>query len=297
MVEFRKVFWILAILVALTGIVSAQAPVVKPQPNEKVYGVGEIYTFKSFTRDSYEKEFGVQPPPFNAAKPVKSWFDNTVTSASVTYLTLDLNTLKNVNLTLTKEDAKSVNLQGAYRYTSYIVKPSECLSQPKNIPMPPSQINTLYLSERKEAEQLATELSGIVALATEPGGQMSAFLVSCPETDTRNVWEVVIQGQHYLAGQLLAQKNQVGIGAPGAWVSTSGTPTWKPENPVISSNNYMRVPVRALYPNEKYSQTPFGTYVNRTDMDDPNGGGFLLSDRATLNEILRIVRDLQTKVK
>jgi hypothetical protein len=60
----------------------------------------------------------------------------------------------------------------------------------------------------------------------------------------------------------------------------------------------MRIPVRSLLPNEKYNQTPFGLYITRTDLDGPSGtGGFLLSDRAMLEEILKIVRELETKVK
>jgi hypothetical protein len=295
MVNFRSVFIILTVLVALTGIVSAQAPTVKPQPNEKTYSVADIYTFKSYTRDSFESAFGVQPPAFNPAKPVKTWFDTTVNSASASYVTLDLNSLKNITLTLSKEDAASVNLPGSYRYPSYIIRPSECLMQAKNAPLPPSQINPLYLSTRAEADKLAVEVGGTVVLATDLGNSLSDFAVACPANEPRAVWEVVFRGKPVSAGGLLANKNIAGVGAPGAWDLTGDTPVWKPSSIPTSSSNYMRVPVRLLFPNEKFSATPFGVYVQRTDMDDPNGGGFLLSDRATLNEILRIVRELQAR--
>jgi hypothetical protein len=298
MVKFRKVFLLLAFMVALSGIVSAQSPVVKPQPNEKTYSVTELYLFKTYTRESYEKTFGVQPPPFDSTKPIKTWFDSTVTTPTVSYQTLDLNSLKNVTLVLKKEDAAAVNLPGAYRYSPYIVKPSECLSQSTSAPTPPAPVNPTYLSTRLEAEALASEVGGSVVLATDPGGSMESFLVSCPNTDNRNVWEVQFKTSRVLAGQLMLAKNAKGIGAPGFWDLSGPSPVWVSKEPVVTSSNYMRIPVRSLLPNEKYNQTPFGLFITRTDLDGPNGtGGFLLSDRAMLEEILKIVRELETKVK
>lgn len=257
-----------------------------------------MYLFKTYTRDSYEKEFGVQPPPFNPAKPAKTWFDTTVTTPTVTYNTLDLNTLKNISLVLKKEDAAAVNLPGAYRYTPWIVRPSECLSETTNAPLPPSPINVALLSTRQEAEQIAAEVGGTVSLATSPGGSMDAFRVACPANETRNVWEVQWKGSRIPVGFLLGQKYRRGVGAPGSWdLSGTETPVWVPVEPVVTSSNYARVPVRALLPNEKFSQTPFGVYIVRTDLEGQGTGSFTDADRAKLDEVLRIVRELQSKVK
>jgi len=276
------------------GLLFAQAPVIKPQPSTAVYGVGEIYLFQTYnTRDAYESAFGVQAPPFNPAKPAKLWFDKTVQTPTVTYQTLDLVTLKNVTLTLSKEDAASVNIPGAYRYDPYLPKPAECVRWIPGLPMPSTPFESQMVSEKSEAEALAQEIGGTLRLATTEGGTLSGFAVKCGTGDTRNVWEVVTPAGSDYAGRLLAKKYALGVGSPGKWQGLD----WVPVTPVTTTSNYMRTPVRQLLANEKFLKNPFGNQIERTDMDQANAGGMTLADRAKLDEILKIVKEIKAKVQ
>jgi hypothetical protein len=52
-------------------------PVVRPQPDAASYALSELALFPEFTRASYRATFGIDAPPFNPARPVKTWFDST----------------------------------------------------------------------------------------------------------------------------------------------------------------------------------------------------------------------------
>lgn len=275
------------------GLLFAQAPVTKPQPSEQTYGVGELYLFKTYTRDSYMNEFGVQPPPFNPNKPAKTWFDKTVTTATKDYWTVDLNKLEFIKLVLSKEDAATVNLPGSYRYDPYVVKPSECVRWIPGVPIPPTRFNDEILSERSEAEAIAQEVGGTVRLATTDGGSMAGTATKCGEGDTRNIWEVVTSSEMNYAGYMMKAKYANGIGAPGKWEGLN----WIPSQIPTTTSNYMRVPVRTLLGNEQFRKTPMSTLIERTDLDPPGATGFLLRDRAKLDEILVILKELQSKIK
>jgi hypothetical protein len=276
---------------SIVGITFAQAPIFKPQPNEATYSVSEIYIFKNYTRTSFEAEFGVQAPPFDAKKPVKTWFDLTVKTPTITYSTLNLNTLQFINLTLTKEEAASLNLPGEYRYEKYVVEPSDCLVSFPGFPIPPAPINPTFLTTRVVAEELAKEMGGTVADAFSVGGTFSGRQLVC-QTDKRNVWEIVLGQKRVVAGILYEQKNRNGIGYPGTWDLTGEEPNWKPAQVITTSTNVMRTPVRQLYPGETFSRTPFGVYLNRSDVPVPGSGSFTEADRKMLEEILKLVREL-----
>lgn len=284
---------ILISLFLIVGLVFAQAPIQKPQPTEATYSISEIYIFKNYTRTSFEAEFGVQAPPFDVSKPVKTWFDLTVKTPTVTYQTLNLNTLQFISLTLTKEEAASLNLPGEYRYEKYVVEPTECLVTFPGFPIPPATLNDNFLTTRVDAELLAKELGGVVEDAFSPNGSFYGRKLSC-QVDKRNVWEVVLGQKRYIAGLLLKQKNEFGIGHPGFWDQTGDILVWKRTQPVTTSSNVMRTPVRPLFPNETFSRTPFGVYLNRSDVPVP-GGVFTEADRQKLEEVLKLVRELSKK--
>ena len=50
--------------------------VIPVQPAKEFFGLAELALFESFTRESFQTEFGVQADAFDPAKPVKRWFDS-----------------------------------------------------------------------------------------------------------------------------------------------------------------------------------------------------------------------------
>lgn len=294
---FRNLVLCLTLL-AFSVVAFSQAPLNLPQPNEKTYGVAQLYNYKVYNRATYETATGKQAPPFNPAKPVKTWFDLTTTAPTTDFTVLDTVKLVTLKLTLSKADVESVNLPGAYRYPTFIVRPTDCVTVVLNTPLPATSLNPMYLSTRQEAQDLADELGGVVQLATEPGGLMTSSAVSCPDTETRNVWQITFNGNSTFVGALLSKKYAFGIGHPGKWVkSTEDAPSWVPEKLDTGENatNYMRVPIRPLLANEKLSATPFGVYVNRSDLGGGEAGNFTVEDRSKLDEVLRLLRALSAR--
>jgi hypothetical protein len=51
-------------------------PVIPPQPNQLYYGVSALALFQTFTRDTYLSAFGIQAPPYDPTRVIKTWFDS-----------------------------------------------------------------------------------------------------------------------------------------------------------------------------------------------------------------------------
>lgn len=287
---------ILSVLLSCV-VLSAQAPLNKPQPNTKTYSINELQNFKTYTRESFEKEFGVQAPVFNPNRPAKTWFDKTVTTARVEYVGLDYagSTPVYKKFSLSKEEAETVNLPGAYRFPTWNPAATECVVTgwwpgSKDNPLSPS-----YLSTRAEAEELNIEIGGQGVFPT-------TSMVRCPASETRSWWEIEHKGNRLVAGLLLATKYRDGVGHPGSWDLSGQEPAWISQAiPTgIGVSNYARVPIRQLLPNERFKQiSPFSTVIERTDIPDPTqtggDGSFTPSDRALLEEIRQLLKSLLQK--
>ena len=267
------------ILLSLAAFAQTSVPQAKPQPNTQTYGIEQLALFNVYNRDSYFKVLGVQATPFHTAKPVKYWFDTSVTGAAATYTVLDVNnpqqpTFKTISLTA--DDARTVNLPGVYNYPSYVVAPTQCETA-----FPPGPIDPITLSTKAQADALNAEIQG------EGAFELSAAV--CPPNEARRQFVIRKNGLDLNAGLLLSRKNSFGVGAPGVWDFSGLEPAWNKTIPDTGSTatNVLRTPVRRLLPNEKFAPTMFNVQIARTDMQGPanNTGSFSDADRALLKKI------------
>ena len=53
-----------------------------PQPSEAVYSTDTLALFKTYTRDTYLAEFGVQAPAWDPNRSRKAWFDSAALNAA-----------------------------------------------------------------------------------------------------------------------------------------------------------------------------------------------------------------------
>jgi hypothetical protein len=271
-------------------------PATPPQPNRVYYGVGALALFQTFTRDKYLSAFGVQAPPYDPTRVVKSWFDSTVDTSNPSNVALYNVVAQDQNgnwglqqLVMPAQEAATVNLTGGISYPPYVVAPTQATRGG-------SGINALYLSLTSDAQQLMTEIGG-ASIIDE--GNSPVFPVIYPANEPRRVWDIVFQGEPLNVGLLLAAKYANGVGAPGQWNTSSGTPVWVPAPPPPTGAGDTRpprpMPVRSLLPNEKFQTGLMGVGIIRTDLQESNGeqsGQFTMDDRATLQQIYQIVSRL-----
>jgi hypothetical protein len=261
----------------LTSI--AQNP---PQPDVAQYPLSSLYPYPVYNRASYEQAFIEQPPRYDPAKPVKTWFATDATEFKVyNDLTRQVESLK-----LDAAAAASVNIPGLYRYPTYVPPTNTAtflfFSSPISLTDP-----TLFAREA-DADALAAALGGTVEEASAASPAPGPY--SYQSSDSR-IYNIRIGSVDHPAGQLLAQFYRLGIGHPGSW-STSGplmfTPAQDFTNPQPDSPAGMPIPVRPLLANEKLLISPFaGVLVQRTDKQvaSPEGGSFTDADRQALNDV------------
>ena len=269
-------------------------PVVPAQPDLECYGIQSLALFVSYTRQSYLAAFGVQAPAWDPTRPAKSWFDTTVDTSSpgntATYnvVSAGASGWTIAPLTIPAIEAASVNLPGAVTYPPYTIAPTDATSGG-------AVINPAYLSLEADARALMASLGG-TDLNQETGN--AAFPIIYPADEPRRIWDFYVNGILCNAGQLLAQMNANGTGAPGKWQITANGPAWVP-TPAPTGLNDPRpprpMPVRNLLPNEMLQTGLMGVSVIRTDLQqqqEAQQGQFTADDRATLQQIYKMLANL-----
>src|SRR6266404_4533333 len=268
-------------------------PVIPPQPNLAVYGTQELALFKDYTRDTYRAAFGVEAPHWDPSRLKKSWFDSTADRSDPANVAIYKIVAKDQSgnwairqLVMPAQEAGAVNLPGAQVYPPYVVAPTQAARGG-------SGINPIYLSLESDARTLMAELGG-QGLVDEVN--TSVFLIVYPADEPRRAWDILFQGHAENAGSLLFNRNTKGIGAPGRWDLSSPTPVWVPAplppTGLDDTRPSREMPVRELLPNEKLQTGLMGVSVIRTDLQQQANelsGQFTPDDRATLQQILRIV--------
>lgn len=270
-------------------------PVTPAQPDLECYGIQSLALFVSYTRDSYLAAFGVQAPVWDPTRVTKTWFDSTVDTSNpantATYNIVSVNSSgvwELTPLTMAATEAASVNLTGSVTYPAYAVAPTDASSGG-------AVINPQYLSLQSQAQALMTQLGG-TALTEETGN--AAFPIIYPSDEPRRIWDFYVNGILCNAGQLLAQQNANGVGAPGAWQITVNGPVWTPtvEPTGLNDTRPARpMPVRNLLPNEQLQAGLMGVSVIRTDLEqqaEAQAGQFTPDDRATLQQIYQMLSSL-----
>jgi hypothetical protein len=271
-------------------------PVVPAEPNLLAYGVSDLALFATYTRESYLAAFGVQAPAWDPSRVRKTWFDSTVDTSDPQNVALykvfsaDSNGVWGIRqLMIPASEAATVNLPGALTYPAYAVAPTQVTSGG-------SPVNPNYLSLQSDALALMAQVAGS-GLVQENGN--SIFPIAYPASESRRIWDFVVNGFVVNAGALLLAQNANGMGAPGHWDSSQGEPVWVPDPAPPTGVNDTRapreMPVRDLAANEKLLPGLMGVSVIRTDLQqqqDAQEGQFTADDRATLQQIYRILTRL-----
>ena len=271
-------------------------PVIPPQPDQLYYGVSALALFQTFTRDTYLSTFGIQAPPYDPTRVIKSWFDSTVDTSNPSNVALYNVVAQDHNgnwglqqLVMPAQEAATVNLTGATAYQPYVVAPTQATRGG-------SGINALYLSLQSDAQEIMTEVGG-TSLLDE--GNSPVFPVIYPANEPRRMWDVVFKGEPLNVGMLLSMKYANGVGAPGHWDTSGGDPVWVPDPPPPTGVSDTRpprpMPVRNLLPNEQFQTGLMGVGIIRTDLEQSQqaqNGQFTADDRATLQTIYQIVSKL-----
>ncbi len=291
--HFLKACWLLVFACATF----AQAPLAQPQPAGPTYSTDVISLFPQYTRDSYRAATGTPAPACDPAKPLKTWFDLSAKGrGTVTYTALNssfdasLQSSPLMNFSLSDGDAASVNLPGAEptNFAPFVVAPTTATMKIGStiLPLSPNRLST-----PAEASLVAHQLgAGAPKLLTTTG-----LITYNYGTDARGIWQVSFNGATYDVGALLPQMYAKGVGYPGSWSLTSAGAVWTPAaiSDCSAVTATIPAPVRALFPNEKFSMGLAGMIpvlqITRTDMAGPGGSassaGFTEGDRALLTAI------------
>lgn len=275
--------------------------VIPVQPPQDSYGFSELALFKSYSRERFRAEFGVEAPPFDPARLIKTWFDSaadTADPANVAVYKVIARDPKGQwgirQMVLPASEAATVNLPGKVTYPLYVIAPTRAARAGV------SGVWPVTLSLESEARALLAELGLSNAILYDEGAG-SAMPVDYGD-DPRRMWNFAHKGQSYSVGGLLASKHREGIGAPGRWV-IGETIEWIADPPAPTGLDDTRppreLPVRDLLPNERIAQTLMGALIVRTDRQQALAeatGQFTAADRAVLLDIQRRLADLAVQL-
>jgi hypothetical protein len=265
---------------SLDMVTPASQPVIPPQPNLEVYGFQALALFQNYTRDNYRTTFGVEAPLWDPSRLKKTWFDTTVDpSNAATYKIVATDQAGQwtvQQLVISAQEAATVNLPGAVTYPPYLVAPSMAARAG-------STIDPIHMSLEADARALMATIGG--------GGLLDEGMAP--------VWDILFKGSPMNAGVLLFNRNANGVGSPGRWDTSGSDPIWVPAPPAPTGLDDTRtprpMPVRDLLPNEKIQTGLMGASIVRIDLQqqsDAASGQFTPDDRATLQQIYRIVSRL-----
>lgn len=268
----------------------------RPQPNKQFFGVSDLYLTQRLTRAEYEKAFGEQPPPWDASKPIKRWFDTGILAGSkdpghevVTYLLYDdagagdMSAASRVkSVTMTKLEASLPNLPGIYSYAKFAWAPTTAkLSNPDGSL---TVLSPSGLMSREEALAIAGKIKTDTGLTYNVvlSPQYSSWpWVAVWGTETRRWWTLVKDGvvgtgsgkpgDTFDAGYLMSRMYADGVGAPGRFTydADTGVLSWTSLVPMPASwdsRPEVGMPIRALKANEVWHDSPFGLQVERVDL-------------------------------
>jgi len=225
-------------------------------------------------RASYVTKFGKQPKPYEPNKPLKRWVDTSASQVSnTTYPAAWNRTLVGTDptvvapLTVMGADVVDVNIPGEYAYPQWIVAATPAIGI--DVHGITWQISPNTLASEDQANQLAKELSGTAQQAPDsPSPQL--FTVNW-NGETRRFWTVVVGGKSYDVSSLIRMKYANGVGAPGHWDVSGGSPKWVADPQVVGDGRGPEVPIPIvpLADNEEVYQPAFGAPMVRLKEVDP----------------------------
>ncbi len=227
------------------------------------------------TRDAYRQAFGQEPPPYDPTRAPKGWSDpSQVGPGNVTYAPGVIDPHGDPSnpyspLTMSKSDARTVNLPGQYIAPAYVVAPTPAVY----VPLAGGNagaVDPRSLTSAEDAQALVTAIANDL--------QIQAVFVSPDPNpgginwngETRRRYAIQFMGlDAQNAGYLLLYRNQNGVNVPGSWVlqnennEATGAVykvlAWvsKPA-PVVDPNSvtaaWVPVPCRALQSGESFER-------------------------------------------
>lgn len=259
-------------------------------------------------RSTYQQITGTQAPIFDPAIGfIKQWYDPAAAAqpptALMTYTIFNGDQAKPamVPLVLTAAVAGRVNMPGKPTYAKYFIQPTDATATfhiGSNVFPATIQPNTLSL--RSQADALAALVGGTV----EDAESRSAFQIDTwPADEPRRPWLVVYKdGAYAYAGDLIADQNKAGIGAPGHWDTKDGHLAWVvdpiPDGTDKAYKN-MAVPKRPLADDETLQLVAIGGIGFQSVMvhtPDPVPTGTGVGDNPLLAQIAKQVQFIYTQL-
>jgi len=229
--------------------------------------IESLELFKQYSRTEYEQAFGEQPPPFDAARPDKLWFDKSETAGNYLRISRDDSGKPSiVPMTMTRELAASVNIPGAYRWPAYVPAPTDAVAEFRDqngklvaaVPVAPGDLTTAA-----DAAAIAKEVGGTV----QADASWAAASVKWPAGELRRLYLVQAGEYIYNAGQLLQMKYINGVGAAGKWLLDTAGLRWVPAAVVTAQIDPkvkpIPVPCRELAADEEFRQGFAGWTVEK----------------------------------
>jgi hypothetical protein len=205
------------------------------------------------------------------------------------YTVVDLASATMQQMVMSAAEACTVNIPGAYVYPPYVIAPTDATRG--GAPVLPS-----WLSLQSQAQDFMTLFggSGLVDAGITPINP-----IIYPADEPRRMWNFTLHGIPINAGMLLASEYAHGVGAPGHWDVSSGSPVWISAPPAPTGLDDTRaprpLPVRNLLPGEQLIASPLGlggVTVVRTDIPPELGGGYTVADRTLMQQIYSLVSKL-----
>ena len=284
----------LILVLMATALAQTSVPVTPPQPDKLSYATSELNLFTLYDRDGYRAAFGTAAPTCDPSKPLKNWFDSTMSAVDPDSLALYKGVLTNKDgspavkqFWMTAAEAAVVNLPSRETYPKYVPAPTKAYIPGAGGGQQNTAISPADLLTQAQALMLALEVTGTIQAAGFPE-------TVYPPDESRRQYNIVVDGVPHNGGLLLMERYSSGVGAPGHWVKAADGDlsfVYDPPPDCAGIVNVRPTPVRDLLPNEVLKDSPFGGWaVYRTDKQQQQaeaGGQFTAADRALLQAIAK----------
>ena len=246
----------------------------KPQPDSPQYPVSALFLYTEYDRASWLAATGKQAPPFDPAKPLKTWCATDISGPYTGY-----NDRAKQFEQFTAPEPGVVNLPGAYEYPRYIA-PTTTVKY--NFFGTELFLGSGNVCRKADAEFIAAELGGTVIEDTSGWGYQYS------DIDAK-VYQIRVGQTDNNAGHLAAIRFAQGYKRPGHWENDfkKFVPDQPPTDPAPGGPFLLPVPCRKLLPNERLVGMGLNAVIQRTDKQGttPEGGSFSDADRHMLTEV------------
>jgi len=273
-------------------------------PDEAYYSITRLQKTERLTREK-------QPdlPRFDASRPMQEWRLTDEEAAAVDgneykYKTWNAGARSFVDLSITAKDNEALftalttpNVPGEPPYEKWVVQPTPAHMVGPNGPSSSISPNTLCTLE--QAEMLASEIPGAIAVETPWASPMFRLEWA---GETRRHYAIKVGSSSPNAGLLLAQRWAKGVGYPGRWefMGVLGSPQFIPDPPpsITGAGEYpipYRLPVKGK---EEIYEGGFGAAIvyrlDRESIYNPAGSSTGGTDTIALARLEERMERIET---